>query len=435
MKARKIVIFIWIVIALLAAGQPLMKHLDRQRSIDTTEGLTAFEDALEIDSLAIDSLATDDPCHEPLIAWQGRKLILDQLMAGADSTTVRVMHYGDSQIEEDRITCIIRRHLQERYGGGGVGLIPLHQTIPTQTLRQRLTMNEAVQTAAGGPTRYLVYGPKNMRRPDGNRYGPMGQVAIMDDSLTLGSETLSLQMTPISNAKHTERYFNRIHVFAEQDSIINVRDSSTQYILALNGKHEIYGISLETKKGVIVDNIPMRGCSGYIFTQINRDQLVRFYRDTHTRLIILQYGGNMMPYLESGKGIDSYVSELRRQVEYLKSCAPEAAFLFIGPSDMLRMSEGEWTSYSRVPALDSALSQMAREAGIAYWSLYQAMGGEGSMKEWQAKGWAGSDGIHFSKQGAEHAGELLWTWMSEGQNPADPEQETTSEKQDEDLSI
>ena len=54
---------------------------------------------------------------------------------------VRVMHYGDSQIEEDRMTMQIREQLQKQYGGRGVGLMPLLQTIPTRTTRQELRMN------------------------------------------------------------------------------------------------------------------------------------------------------------------------------------------------------------------------------------------------------------------------------------------------------
>ena len=102
----------------------------------------------------------------------------------ADSCKVRIVHYGDSQIEEDRITQQIRETLQQRYGGSGVGLMPLLQTIPSLTVRQELRMNGRLISASQaqqGPARYLVYGPKSMQRTDG-LYGAMGQVAIMADS-------------------------------------------------------------------------------------------------------------------------------------------------------------------------------------------------------------------------------------------------------------
>ena len=54
---------------------------------------------------------------------------------------VRVVHYGDSQLEEDRMTMTLRRALQGRYGGKGVGLLPLHQTIPMRTVSQSSYIN------------------------------------------------------------------------------------------------------------------------------------------------------------------------------------------------------------------------------------------------------------------------------------------------------
>ena len=43
--------------------------------------------------------------------------------AQADHKVYRVMHYGDSQIEMDRITSVLRQRLQEMFGGSGPGMI------------------------------------------------------------------------------------------------------------------------------------------------------------------------------------------------------------------------------------------------------------------------------------------------------------------------
>jgi hypothetical protein len=37
---------------------------------------------------------------------------------------LRIVHFGDSQIEGDRISGFIRERLQSRFGGGGPGLVP-----------------------------------------------------------------------------------------------------------------------------------------------------------------------------------------------------------------------------------------------------------------------------------------------------------------------
>lgn len=42
----------------------------------------------------------------------------------AKKNNVRILHYGDSQIEADRITSFIRYKLQKKFGGYGPGMIP-----------------------------------------------------------------------------------------------------------------------------------------------------------------------------------------------------------------------------------------------------------------------------------------------------------------------
>jgi len=57
-------------------------------------------------------LPSDDPAFfDPIF----------EALEDAGRNPVRIIHYGDSQIEEDRITSAIRNALQERFGGDGQG--------------------------------------------------------------------------------------------------------------------------------------------------------------------------------------------------------------------------------------------------------------------------------------------------------------------------
>lgn len=356
----------------------------------------------------------------------------------AGTRQVRVVHYGDSQIEEDRITATIRRNLQNLYGGGGVGLIPLHQTIPTRTVRQTLTMGGKPVSGKHSPQRYLVYGPKYQQR-DSDNYGVMGQVALMDTLLRPGSDNMLLHIEPYGK-RTSANYFSRVRLLKTDSIEVNARsgnmltlpDSSTECTLEFFGQGEVYGISLETPTGVIVDNIPMRGGSGNVFTKIDAGQLKTFFRETNTRLIILQFGGNVMPWADTPERVRGYAYSMRKQIRHLRTCAPEASILFIGPSDMTTVVDGEKTSYPMLPLMDQQLARMAASEGIAYWSLYQAMGGWNSMIEWNEKGLAATDGVHFTQAGANKAGGMLWKWLEkkiakspETLNPATPESPKT----------
>ena len=365
---------------------------------------------------------TVDVSHTQQIDTRTYLSLFYQALDSADTMPIRVVHYGDSQIEEDRITNILRERWQKTYGGGGVGLIPLHQTIPTRSIAQRLSIKGITQSTQGGPKRYLVYGPRSMRLSN-NDYGVMGQVAIIDSSLIAESEEITLTIEPVAKKLKTYNYFSRVRLLTDNVIISNYESTRTQYYqlpdstthceLHLQGRGKVYGISLETPTGVIVDNIPMRGCSGNIFTRIDSTALQNFYSETNTRLIILQFGGNMIPQSGNPSTINGYVKTLRQQVRYLKACAPQASILFIGPSDMSTRIDGEMKTYPLVPYLDRMLKKMAYEEQIAYWSMYNAMGGENSMVKWVEIGLAGSDYVHFTRAGANKIGKALGKWLDE----------------------
>ena len=449
MKPRHIAYIIWIIIALLGVvcwmvpedgfsiGKYTLRWPTLAEALDlTNEGMMELtNDSLlaAIDTTALmstDSVIQQDTfvvkdsvpqkslpiIPEVNVVNTDSRAYMAAFYAALDSAStqpVRVVHYGDSQIEEDRITNVLRERWQKQYGGGGVGLLPLHQTIPTRTIRQWLSINGVVQTAQQGPKRYLVYGLRSMRLADSDDYGVMGQVAVMDSTLVEGSEDIVMNIEPIDKKRKPHNYFNRMRLLTSlPDSLLVLPDSTTHYQLHLQGKKNVYGVSLETPTGVIVDNIPMRGCSGNIFTKIDSTQLSDFYRETNTRLIILQFGGNMIPQTENPSTISGYVrSTLRQQIRYIRACAPQASILFIGPSDMSTRIDGEMTTYPLVPYMDKLLKKMAEEEQIAYWSMYDAMGGKNSMVHWVEVGLAGSDYVHFTRAGANKIGRMLYEWL------------------------
>ena len=59
-------------------------------------------------------------------------------LENAKNKKVRILHYGDSQIESDRITSYLRNQLQRKYGGSGVGLFPVIQVSQKWTLNNDL---------------------------------------------------------------------------------------------------------------------------------------------------------------------------------------------------------------------------------------------------------------------------------------------------------
>jgi lysophospholipase L1-like esterase len=165
---------------------------------------------------------------------------------------------------------------------------------------------------------------------------------------------------------------------------------------------DIYGVELVENRGVIVDNIALRGSSGTIFTQTDFKHSTKMYTDLDPGLFILQFGGNVMPYIKDQKAIDSYGRWFAGQIKRLKQSCPGVAVIVIGPSDMSTKIKDKYVTYEYLPAVVQALKNAALSTGSGYWDMYQAMGGYNSMPGWvNAKPeLAAPDYVHFTPKGS-----------------------------------
>ena len=182
---------------------------------------------------------------------------------------------------------------------------------------------------------------------------------------------------------------------------------TTSAALTINANSDIYGILVDNGYGVAVDNISMRGVSGHQFKMVNADQLKASYRMLDVGMIIMQFGGNSVPYLKTEKAIDNYCQKLGEQIDFVHETCPDAVILFVGPSDMSTKVGGVLASYPMLPTVVERLHEMAVSHNAAYWSIYDAMGGKNSMVTWVKNGYAGPDYIHFSHKGARIMGDYL----------------------------
>ena len=340
--------------------------------------------------------------------------------ANEEGKTYRIMHYGDSQIEMDRITSVLRQKLQELFGGSGPNMIPAIQPVSTISVTQN----------ASNLTRYMVYG--DAARASHNRYGVMSQFGQVR-----GTGSISFTRTSHSQSFEKAKEISSVSVLLGKNSksftailkcdtlapdakMLPACDSVSliTWILPTNVKHgtitfkgnaEIYAVLLDGEAGVAIDNVALRGCSGTIFTRINENTLRQSFDLLNTRLIIMQFGGNRMPGISSTKNIPPYIAELEKQIQYMKRVAPKATFLFIGPADMGKSYGGKMGTWKNLPELNDSLRALALRNDMAYWDMFNVMGGEGSMAQWvkHKPPMAGPDYVHFTYRGAQEIGSDL----------------------------
>jgi lysophospholipase L1-like esterase len=345
---------------------------------------------------------------------------------------VRIMHYGDSQIEGDRMTSVIRNKLQSRFGGSGIGLVPASQ--------QNSYSLSLVQQNSDNWDRYLAYGPTD-NRIEHCRFGALASFSRLQSD-TLFSETDSrigwIKFNRAPSAYENTRTFRQCRIFYGNNSepFINEIFERNQRIDAAiippskgfnvirwtfnepvsdllvqfryTESPEIYGLALDNTSGIAVDNISLRGCAGLIFTSIDPHLLQQMYKELNVKLFILQFGGNVVPYIADNYRY--YEKWYYRQIVRLKELCPGASILVIGIADMSVKNGEKFESYPNLDNVINAIKKAAFKAGAAFWDMQKAMGGKNSMPAWVNADppLATSDYVHFNKRGSVMMAQMFY---------------------------
>lgn len=350
---------------------------------------------------------------------------------------IRVVHYGDSQIEGDRITGYLRQRFQERFGGGGVGYIP---AVKVENVSLPVELE-----SVGTWTRYTIYGKRDTSIHH-KKYGLAGSFARfspaeIDSAHSQNPYEATLNISHNSSSYQNCFNFDRLKLLYNNASKpiiaeLSADDAATdfkilsagedlqtaEWTIPLNSKKikldltselspDILGVFMDKSTGIAFDNIPLRGSSGTDFTKMDFNQLSSIYKDQNVGLIIYQFGVNVVP----GEKDDYtfYENWVYSQLVFLKRLAPGVCVIVIGVSDMSKKVGENYVSWPNVVKVRDAQKKAALRAGCAFWDMYEAMGGENSMPSWVTADppLAGPDYTHFNPNGARIIARLLYKAM------------------------
>jgi len=216
----------------------------------------------------------------------------------------------------------------------------------------------------------------------------------------------------------------------------NFSTTPEEITLSFKGKDspDIYGISLEGNNGVVMDNIPLRGSSGTIFTKQDATLLSNMYASLSPNLIIMEFGGNNVPHVKTEKACKDYGNWFLSQINFMKRLNPNAAIIVIGPGDMSVKEGTEYVTYPYLEGIRDAMKEAAFSSGSLFWDMYEVMGGKNSMPKWvnAEPSLAASDYIHFSPKGAKKmADEFTEKLLDLYKTYKDPNYKPTTKKTEE----
>ncbi|MBI2280201.1 MAG: hypothetical protein HYU68_05880 [Bacteroidetes bacterium] len=354
----------------------------------------------------------------------------------AKNQKVRIMHYGDSQIEADRITSYFRNELQTKFGGYGTGLFSVIDVAPKMSVNILYSENWK---------RYSGFGQKEPEITHNKygalisfcRYAPVPTSPIITDTTTHTAWIKLLK--PRASYGRTKSYqqvnvfvtnsHTAIHYKIEADGVVvnegtigantpfqvlkaNFNTTPEEITISFDGKDSpnVLALSLEGNTGIVADNIALRGSSGTVFTQLDQTLLSNMFTHLNPSLIILEFGGNVMPYIKDENAAIEYGNWFKSHINLLKRHNPNAAFIVIGPGDMSIKDKTEYITYPNLEFVRDALKDAALSTGCMFWDMYEVMGGKNSMPQWvnAEPSLAASDYIHFSPLGAKKIAEEFY---------------------------
>jgi D-alanyl-lipoteichoic acid acyltransferase DltB (MBOAT superfamily) len=357
--------------------------------------------------------------------------VIDSLQSSKGQ--VRIMYYGDSQIEGDRITSYLRQSLRKGREGTGPGLfLPLMPVMYSKSLFIRSSSNWK---------RYNYLSYKN-GEIDNNGLGPFMTICryMLSGTRSVEPVKASIRIVPSVFADSSAAVYDKLRLFYKNtQDVVNIKVSdgvkqlfrdtlsvgkgireleiklykSKDIRIEFEGyvSPDIYGISIESEKGVVVDNIPQRGSTGLEFTMVGKDNLMETYEKLKPDLFILHYGLNIVRNIR--EDYSYYENGLLRQLLFLKEICPGTPVLVISLTDMAFREGDSIKSYPNIHIIRDAQKKAAEKAGVAFWDSYEAMGGKSSAEKWAEKKLAlfQKDYVHFTYPGADTISKMLFRAM------------------------
>ena len=317
----------------------------------------------------------------------------------------RIVHFGDSHIQADRITSHVREAFQEVGGNGGSGIIFPY------SLCGSFGPN-GVESQVKGKFTYAT----QLKNPSSVPLGVMGYSISLQQGAELsfvfnenfrGKKTSSITVWIHSPIDTVHLQLDSTWTLAQRKAVglgifaytYQSNEIPNQLKLKANENIAFWGIEFNQTHGV---SYQQNGLVGAQFTHLiaHEDHVVRQLTEIKPDLLIFSYGTN-----EAYDNIDSlsYYRKVSNFIKRIKTSFPNTGILITNAPDT--RSSGR-TPPSQV-LVNETLRAVALQGQAAYYDLNKAMGGWGSLYTWSKKGFTLKDQLHFNKEGARVLGLLM----------------------------
>lgn len=341
---------------------------------------------------------------------------------------ISILHIGDSHIQADYLTQKVRQNFQRRFGNAGRGLV-----VPLQVGQTNEPVNYTSRSGSKWESKRMVFPEQPL---------PIGLGGVTIRSL---DENSALEIK-LKNAGGLDYAFNKVTAFflqeprtfhiAIQDSLQQdlafignfspssvlhssrvglpslVKSISFQSLKSLPQQDRVtyFGFSFENgSAGVLYHAVGVNGAKYKHYLSV--DFLVEQTKALSPDLIVISLGTNEAldhPYFD--KKLMEYVDGV---ISQLKTKNPQSLILISTPSDSFKKKN------KRNPGIDKVrdtLVEYVLKNNLSCFDLYEAGGGKNSASQWRKAGLLREDGVHFTKEGYELEGNMLYLALMKAYN-------------------
>ncbi len=321
------------------------------------------------------------------------------------SGSYKVIHFGDSHIQGDRISGEVRTNLQALGGNGGSGMFfpySLCKSVGPAGTNSNITGTYTYSSILKNPSKRQIgcLGYEITLTQDAiftmefNEQFRGKRSKVFNILIHGTTDTNAIDLAIPGVLKSREVIGNQLTLYTFESAQI---PSQIQFRALTDCS--LWGIEFIQESGLIYQQC---GVVGAQFTHLlsYKENLLTMLAWQKPDLVIFSYGTN-----ESYSVLDSatYSRQVEGLIKLLKEKIPGIGILITNAPDT--RSAGKTPKSELV--VNRCLYQIAKQTETAYYDVNRVMGGWGSHSNWQANDLFLKDQLHFNKKGATLIGQLL----------------------------
>ncbi|MFM7565572.1 MAG: LysM peptidoglycan-binding domain-containing protein [Flavobacteriales bacterium] len=329
------------------------------------------------------------------------------------TTPFRVIHFGDSHIQGDRISGELRNTFQKIGGNGGMGII-----FPYSLCGSSGPLG--TENSVSGSSSYSTI----VKNPKAQGLGVMGYELTLAKNAKLTmkfnekfkgvpTRTIALWIQTTSDTSMAVS-MDSTWTFLRRDSLnenvycyyFESLETPNKVDFKANTSLSFWGLEFQSKQGVTYQQ---NGVIGAQFSHLIAQEKAVLTQLKYLKpdLLVFSFGTN-----EAYSDLDTmrYERMVSGFIAKLMVLFPNTGILISNAPDT--RSAGKTPKNQR--SVNRTLYRITQSLGISYYDLNSAMGGWGSLYSWQKKGRVYGDLLHFNTEGATLLGKLISQAVVEG---------------------